>query len=247
MFTVLDLFSGIGGFSLGLERTGQFKTVAFCEIDPFCQKVLTKHWPTVPIHSDIKKLNACELPSNIDVICGGFPCQDISLAGTGEGLDGLRSGLWKEYARIIREVQPKYVIMENVAALLVRGVDRILGDLAKIGYDAEWDCFPTGLPFGHRRNRFWIVAYPCGSRLSNRSASRKNDAFAKKFFSGGRFTKLFTHTFPKEKWADRPLLGRGIPRVPNRMDRVRSLGNSINPQVAEYIGKAIISLGVENR
>ena len=108
---VLDLFSGIGGFSLGLERAGM-ETVQFVEIDPFCQKVLAKHWPGVPIHGDITTFRG--EPGSADVICGGFPCQDISSAGKGAGLAGARSVLWFEYARIIGEVRPRYVVVENV-------------------------------------------------------------------------------------------------------------------------------------
>lgn len=138
---VLDLFSGIGGFSLGLERAGGFETVAFCEIEPYCRAVLTKHWPEIPIYEDVRKLTAANLAADgiaVDVICGGFPCQDISLAGKGAGLAGERSGLWRDYARLIGELRPQFVIVENVAALLSRGLGDVLGDLAAIGYDAEW-------------------------------------------------------------------------------------------------------------
>ena len=162
---LLDLFSGIGGFSLGLERSGAFKTVAFCEIEPYCQKVLAKHWPQVPIYDDVRNITAERLSADgirVDAICGGFPCQDISVAGKGAGLEGERSGLWFEYARIISELRPQYVIVENVSALLNRGLNRVLGTLAEIGYDAEWHCIPAsaiGAP--HRRDRVWIVGYPC--------------------------------------------------------------------------------------
>lgn len=158
---VLDLFSGIGGFSLGLERAGM-QTVAFCEIEPFCRKILRKHWPSVPIYEDVTKLTAKQLTTDgisVDVICGGFPCQDISTAGKGAGIEGSRSGLWKEYSRLVGELRPRYVIVENVAALLGRGLDVVLGDLAEIGYDAEWHCIPAsavGAP--HRRDRVWIIA-----------------------------------------------------------------------------------------
>jgi DNA (cytosine-5)-methyltransferase 1 len=161
---VLDLFSGIGGFSLGLERTGGFETVAFCEIDPFCRKVLAKHWPRVKQYEDVRELTAERLGSDgisVDVICGGFPCQDISTAGRGAGIGGERSGLWKEYARLIGELRPIYLVVENVAALLGRGLGDVLGDLAEIGFDAEWHCIPAaaiGAP--HRRDRIWIVAHP---------------------------------------------------------------------------------------
>ena len=165
---VLDLFSGIGGFSIGLERAGM-KTVAFCEIDKKAQLVLKKHWPDVPVFEDVSTLTKGLLDERgitVDVICGGFPCQDISYAGAGAGIEGERSGLWSEYARLIGELRPRYVIVENVSALLSRGLDRVLGDLAQIGYDAEWHCIPAsavGAP--HRRDRIWIVAYPrhgCG-------------------------------------------------------------------------------------
>jgi len=220
---VLDLFSGIGGFSLGLERAGM-RTVAFCEIDPYCRRVLARHWPDVPVYDDVRTLTAarltadgiiprtpdpkqrCLCPSGeswngwlqrrdhladatgqrleiaefqrsssrqrprssiqgIDLICGGFPCQDISVAGKGAGIGGERSGLWSEYARIIGEVRPKYVLVENVAALLGRGIERVLGDLAALGYDAEWHCIPAsavGAP--HRRDRVWIIAHANSGR-----------------------------------------------------------------------------------
>jgi DNA (cytosine-5)-methyltransferase 1 len=159
---LLDLFSGIGGFSLGLERSGFFRTVAFCEIEPFPRRVLKKHWPDVPIYEDVRTLNSAALRRDgiaIDAICGGFPCQDISVAGKGAGLAGERSGLWSEYARIIGELRPRIIIVENVAALLGRGLERVLGDLAALGFDAEWHCIPAsavGAP--HRRDRLWIVA-----------------------------------------------------------------------------------------
>ena len=176
MMRLLDLFSGIGGFSVGLERAG-FQTVAFCEIDPFCQCVLKKHWPRIPIYDDIRSLTAERLTADgiaVDVISGGFPCQDISVAGPGAGINGARSGLWTHYARIIGEVRPRYAVMENVSALLGRGLERVLGDLAEIGYDAEWHCIPAaavGAP--HRRDRVWIVAYPGRDTIRDESGRRR--------------------------------------------------------------------------
>jgi len=157
---VLDLFSGIGGFSLGLERTGGFETVAFCEIDKKARQVLKKHWKDVPIFEDVTTLRGDQI-GTVDVICGGFPCQDISLAGRGAGLEGERSGLWFEFHRLIKEIRPQWVIAENVSALRSRGLDAVLRSLAEIGYDAEWHCIPAaaiGAP--HQRDRIWIVAYP---------------------------------------------------------------------------------------
>lgn len=169
---LLDLFSGIGGMSLGLERSGGFETVAFCEIEEFPRKVLNKHWPEVPIYDDVRTLTAERLAADgitVNAICGGFPCQDISVAGKRGGIaDGTRSGLWSEFARLIGELRPQFVLVENVANLLSgpsekRGgwFGRVLGDLAECGYDAEWENIPAaavGAP--HRRQRVWIIAYP---------------------------------------------------------------------------------------
>lgn len=159
MYRILDIFSGIGGFSLGLEKSGM-ETVAFCEINPFCQKVLNKHWPSIPLFSDITSLSKTYLPQ-IDIIAGGFPCQDISVAGKQKGITAKRSGLWKEFARLINEIRPKYAIIENVANLRSQGLISVLQDLWKIGYNAEWHCIPASA-FGapHRRDRIWIIAYP---------------------------------------------------------------------------------------
>ncbi len=169
---VLDLFAGIGGFTLGLERAG-FETAAFCEIDPYAQKVLAKHWPGVPIYDDVRTITAERLASDgigVDVITGGFPCQDISVAGHQAGLAGERSGLWSECARLLREVRPRYAIFENVTNLLTgeRGdwFKRVLWDISEVGYDAEWHCIPASqLGAHHHRDRIWIIAYPHGNAL----------------------------------------------------------------------------------
>src|SRR5690348_6621312 len=139
------------------------KTVAFCEIDPYCRAVLRKHWPEVPCYEDVRTLTADALSRDgvaVDVICGGFPCQDVSHAGKRAGLEGARSGLWSEYARLIGELRPRFIVVENVAGLLSLGMGDVLGDLAALGYDTTWDCIPAsavGAP--HRRDRVWIVAY----------------------------------------------------------------------------------------
>lgn len=163
---LLDLFSGIGGFSLGLERSGAFETVAFCEVDPFCRAVLAQRWPGVRIYDDVRLLTGDTLAGDgiaVDAICGGFPCQDLSFAGRRAGLEGARSGLWSEYARLIGEIRPRFVVVENVPGLLSLGMGAVLGDLAALGYDAVWDCVPAsavGAP--HRRDRVWIVAHANG-------------------------------------------------------------------------------------
>jgi len=264
---VLDLFSGVGGFSLGLERTGGFETVAFCEIDPFCRQVLAKHWPGVKQYDDIRNLSVGQLRADgiaVDVLCGGFPCQDISIAGLGEGLDGARSGLWSEYARLIGELRPRFVLVENVSALLARGLDRVLGSLAALGFDAEWHCIPAsavGAP--HERDRVWIVAYPnSGQRFEPLGAVRAGwDAFGR---SGevvadadqsdinrwhgnvqvGRLAlegKIADDGYARRaQWGAEPAVGRVAHGVPNRVDRVGSLGNAVVPQIPEIIGHAIL-------
>ena len=266
---VLDLFSGIGGFSLGLERAGM-RTVAFCEIDPFCRRVLAKHWPDVPVYDDVRTLTAARVGSCgqfIDVICGGFPCQDISFAGKGAGIGGERSGLWSEYARIIGEVRPKYVIVENVAALLGRGLERVLGDLAALGFDAEWHCIPAsavGAP--HRRDRVWIVAHSDangngtlkqtykairqferrGEDVSdtdfNRLETSANDGILRLETDNSRNSRYLcpSSLSRDEWWLIEPDVGRVANGVPARVDRLRSLGNAVIPQIPEIIGRAII-------
>ena len=159
--TVGSLFSGIGMFDLGFERAG-CEIRWQVEIDPFCRAVLAKHWPGVTRYADICTLHAPE-PAWVDILCGGFPCQDISDAGTRLGLAGSRSGLWREFRRLIGELRPRFVVVENTAALLHpgRGMGVVLGDLAALGYDAEWDCLPLAA-FGapHLRDRVLLVAYP---------------------------------------------------------------------------------------
>jgi DNA (cytosine-5)-methyltransferase 1 len=249
---ILDLFSGIGGFSLGLERTGGFRTVAFCEIDPYCRAVLTKHWPGIPIHGDIREFQGI----SAEVICGGFPCTDISSAGGKVGIGGERSGLWKEQARIIGRVRPKYVIVENVSALLARGLGNVLGDLAALGYDAEWHCISAasiGAP--HGRDRIWIIGYPNEGGQSgypvNAEASRMppHVADAKcglgplgRYLAGDGWQQELVAGNP---WGSAPedqpdFLGVDD-GLPSRMDRLRSIGNSIVPQIAEMIGHAILA------
>ena len=166
---VLDLFAGIGGFSLGLERAGM-ETVAFCEIEDYPRKVLAKHWPGVPIYEDVKELTSEKLRADgiigIDVITAGFPCQDISVAGKGAGIEGERSGLFYEIIRLIGDLRkagqpPKFVVLENVAAILNRGLGEVLIGLESVGYDCEWHCIPAShLGAPHRRDRWWCVCYP---------------------------------------------------------------------------------------
>lgn len=162
MLTVGSLFSGAGLCDLGLHWAG-LKHQWFCEIDPFCRAVLARHWPGVPIHSDVAALKGPELPP-VDVLVGGFPCQDVSSAGSRAGVKiGTRSGLWYEYARLIGEIRPRYAIIENVRGLLSLGIEDVLQNLAEIGYDAEWEVLPAAaLGAPHHRERVFVVAYPIG-------------------------------------------------------------------------------------
>ena len=157
-----SLFSGVGGLELGLEWAGVGHTVWQVEKDPYARAVLAKHWPDATRYDDVCTVGAHNLEP-VDVICGGFPCQDISYAGKGAGLAGARSGLWYEFARIVGELGPRFVVVENVAALLTRGIDAVLGTLADLGYDAEWSTLrasDVGAP--HRRERVFLVAYARG-------------------------------------------------------------------------------------
>jgi DNA (cytosine-5)-methyltransferase 1 len=236
---LLDLFSGIGGFSLGLERSGYFETVAFCEIEPYCRQVLAKHWPEVLCYEDVRTLTAEVLAADrieVDAICGGFPCQDISFAGAGAGLAGERSGLWSEIRRLVGELRPKFVIVENVSALLGRGLGTVLGDLASLGYDAEWHCIPAsavGAP--HRRDRVWIIAHPVGvglqrqGKLINAVRSEK-DAY--------READWLVHAFQNDALPF--VCGRhdGFPRRVAEY-QMHALGNAVVPQIPQMIGDAI--------
>jgi DNA (cytosine-5)-methyltransferase 1 len=173
--TVGSLFSGIGGLELGLERTGGFRTIWHCEIEPYPSAILAERWPGVPNLGDITKVDWAEV-IRPDVLCGGFPCQDISNAGKRAGIGGEKSGLWKHYLKAIGELRPRYVLAENVAALVNRGLDVVLADLAALRYDAEWDIISAasvGAP--HLRERIFIVAYsdfcrPCRNNPESRTA-----------------------------------------------------------------------------
>ena len=158
---LIDTFSGIGGFSYAAEKlVGGFKTVAFVECEPFCQKVLKKHWPHVEQFHDIRTYNP--EPYSADVICGGFPCQSISNAGKREGItETSESGLWYELYRVICLLRPRYVVLENVSAILSKGLGIVLGNLAEAGYCCEYACIPATFIKGacHQRDRWWLVAY----------------------------------------------------------------------------------------
>ena len=232
----LSLFAGIGGIDLGLERAGM-RCVGQVEIDPFCRRVLAKHWPDVPKFDDVRTFTKDSISERIDLIAGGFPCQDISNAGHKLGLDGARSGLWGEYRRIIREVRPRFVLVENVAALLVRGIDRVLGDLATLGFDAEWSVLSAcALGAPHTRERVFIIAHANGGELRTPRTS-KDQAW-----STGLHKCCASEAGRVENWwAMEPepcSVAYGLPGI---VDQLRPFGNVVVPQVAEFIGRAILA------
>jgi DNA (cytosine-5)-methyltransferase 1 len=218
---VLDLFSGIGGFSLGLERAGM-RTVAFCEIDPYCRRVLAKHWPGVPCYDDIRTFRGTEC-GPVDVVCGGWPCQTFSTAARGRNV---HPDMWPEFFRIVRTARPAWVVAENVPGAL-DGLDGIRGDLRRAGYSTAAVVCDTALPERQRaRMRAIIVAHADSdgeSRLSlHAEASRiRKDA-----------TGVW-EPFPGTMGMD--------DGVPSRVDRLRALGNAVVPQIPEMIGRAIMA------
>ena len=243
----LDLFSGIGGFALGAYWAGmRFNGHYFSEVDDYATRVYQQRFPdSVPL-GDIRNIRGADLPAGDWIIAGGFPCQDISIAGKGAGLAGERSGLWYEYARIIGELQPRYAIMENVGALAFRGLDSVLGSLAEIGYDAEWqDIRASEMGAPHKRERLWILAYP---NESGRNASRQREIhICKPDETEG------TRPFPSYRKGDLSILRsqytdeiraryyRGSNGISETMDRLECLGNSIVPQIAELIFSGIMA------
>ncbi len=234
-YKVLDLFAGIGGFSLGLERTGRFETVAFCEIEPFPQKVLRKHWPEVPIYDDITTADFGPV-GPVDLVAAGFPCQDVSLAGEGSGLAGERSGLFWHILRAVRMVGRPKLLLENVAALLDRGLGSVLGAFSQIGYDAEWHCIPASyVGAWHKRDRVWVLAHPNEKHVQGRSPEP--------VLGQPDLSRQLSRGF--EEWRGRSDLPesrfyRASDGVPNRVDRTDACGNAVVPQIPELIGRAIM-------
>ena len=264
---VLDLFSGIGGFSVGLEATGKFKTIGFCEQDKFCQKILRKHWNDVPIYEDIKKLDARKIKA--DVVVGGFPCQSISIAGKQKGKDDDRF-LFPEMLRVIKEVQPRWIIGENVSNLVNISDGQILqgihNDLEACGFEVQtFNISASSQGAWHKRSRVWIVASNTNSRLSigenekiqTRGITFNNGSSADVSDSNNIRTQIQTqreHTSikmlritSKESWWQIKSKLCGVPDgvqyelYPDRANRIKALGNSIVPQIVNEIGKAIIA------
>lgn len=264
----LDLFSGIGGFALAARNVG-WQTVGFCENEPFCQAVLRKHWPNVPIYDDARTLDGWTVGA-VDVITGGYPCQPFSLAGKRRGKGDDRH-LWPAFARLIRELRPSWIVGENVAGHISMGLDDVLSDLEGLGY--AWEAFvipAVAVDAKHRRDRVWIVAHPNrvayanGEWQSQPSGSKPDEwrrvgdgsqdvshanrkgfsdicgSEAKRGFLGdGTSGDGYFGDGERFCWSAEPRVGRVAHGVPRRVDRLRALGNAIVPQVAEVIFRAI--------
>lgn len=236
MPTFGSLFSGIGGLDLGLERAG-WECRWQVEIDEWCRRVLERHWPTVPKHGAIEMVEA-EALEIVDLICGGFPCQPASKAGGRSGADDSR-WLWPELARILRALRPPYALLENVTGLLtVNGggaFGEVLGDLASLGYSVEWDCLPArALGAPHQRDRLFVLAYPHGDgpilpSLQDLPVERREPP--QLAADSGAW------------WASEPDVGRVVNGIPTKLDerRIGGLGNAVVPQVAEWIGRRLMS------
>lgn len=286
---ILDLFSGIGGFSYAAERlVGGFETVAFCEIDPYCQKILKKHWPDVPIHNDVRRLadEADGYRGLVDVVCGGYPCQPFSLASSNRKGQEDDRHLWPEMLRIVKAARPRFVIGENVAGHITLGLDTVLSDLAQQNYTARAFVIPAcAKDAKHRRDRVFVVGHTehyglsatevRGSNAKDEGRPQKGQKQAKQFKGTGRPTSdavlentasIKCNTRPEKqeslremqenrgkrnhscrsskaqigsRWEPEPRILRMAYGIPNRVDRIRSLGNSIVPQVVAEIFIAI--------
>jgi len=272
---VLDLFSGIGGFSLGLERTGSFETIAFCEYEPFPRAVLAKHWPDVPCFPDVRTLKGTDIDGTVDVICGGYPCQPFSTAGQRRGKEDDRH-LWPEFSRLVAELRPSWVIGENVAGHISMGLDDVLSDLEGQGYACRTFVIPAcAVDAPHRRDRVWTVAYCAqlqrdGSRKhrkqGKRQVSKSGERGGAEFVANTNNPRLQGRSqardargkwswrneqperrsdLPRAAWLFEPDVGRVANGVPRRVDRLKALGNAVVPQIPEMIGRAILAAELE--
>jgi len=280
----LDLFSGIGGFSLGLEATGGFETKAFCDIEKYPRQVLQKHWPHVKQYEDIKELNYERLKADgidsIDIITGGYPCQPFSIAGRQKGEQDPRH-LWPEYFRLVKELRPTWVIGENVSGHIKLGLDTVIEDLESEDYSVRpFSISASSIGANHQRERIWILAHSRRSqwpraqlRGENENETRKENAnqhqrssspsssdvantnderLQRQWQSRNQFTSNFNsscessdegqRTMGQGWWESEPNMGRVAHGIPKRVDRLKSLGNSLVPQIPYYIGKTILEV-----
>jgi DNA (cytosine-5)-methyltransferase 1 len=231
--TVGSLFAGIGGFDLAASRVWGWDCVRWqVEVDPWCQRVLAKHWPEATRYGDIREVDGGDLEP-VELVCCGFPCQDISRQNVaGRGIDGERSGLWLHAARLIGVLRPRIVIVENVADLLHRGLGRVLGDLAALGFDAEWHCIPASA-FGapQIRDRVWVIAHPPTGRMEGvcaRPLLRSSEFSWFEDVGGAAGLRERPDVFA-------PRLCRAFNGLPDQVERIKGLGNAVVPQVAERL------------
>jgi DNA-cytosine methyltransferase len=236
MLKVLSLFSGIGMFDYGLEKAGM-KTIAFCEIDPAAQNILRKHWPNTPIFPDINNLKGSDI-GPVDVIVGGYPCTGHSVAGLKKGLDNEESKLWTQYRRLIQEIQPKYIIIENSANLRTTGLGQVIKDLGEIGYMGEWHIIPSAAVGGvSRRERIYIIAYRDGVRLFEETDASKEEK--QKWWAE-------TRTRIGSEWAGESEPGRIYPGHTEGLDerrrkaRIKLCGMSLDWRIPFLIGSRIL-------
>lgn len=234
VLSIGSLFSGIGGLELGLEWAGLGPVLWQVEKDEFCRRVLAKHWPEVPRYEDVRSVRASQLPV-VDIICGGFPCQDVSSAGIGGGLSAPRSGLWFEFWRIVKESSPRFVVVENVASGKARWLRRVRHHLHMLGYRTRSlgiAARDVGAP--HNRKRVFVVAYSDAELGEARDGHQQDGA--------GPLQPSGSGECDTPSWAfleNRSQTGGDADGVPRRMDRVASLGNAVVPQCAQVVGEVI--------
>ena len=234
--THLDLFSGIGGFALAAGWAG-FETVGFCDNEPYAQAVLKKHWPNVPIHGDIKALDGTAY-RGVTLLTGGFPCQPFSCAGKQRGKDDDRY-LWPQMLRVIQEARPAWIVGENVVGIIGLALDQVCSDLEAEGYEVEPIIIPAcGVDAQHRRNRVWIMANSNNKGLQGHWGSK--ECGSQLFIREGGDAK-------QKEWLAEPNVGRVANGIPNRVDRIKGLGNAIVPQVASEIIRCINKIMEDNK
>lgn len=233
--THLDLFSGIGGFAIAAQSAG-YETIGFCEIDKYATKVLKKHWPNIPNYGDIKNIKGV----TCDLITGGFPCQPFSVAGKRRGSKDDRH-LWPEMLRVIGESKPAWVIGENVPGIINMELDRVLSDLESIGYSV-WPFVIPACAIGsfHRRNRVWIVASNTHYQRREGGVGGMCEVSPDGYASSSSFQRAWS-PWSKNSLSS-PRICRAVDGIPNRMDRLKGLGNAIVPQVAYELIKMISTI-----
>lgn len=265
----LDLFSGIGGFSIALRQW--VRTVAYCERDAYSQTVLLSRMASgelerAPIWDDVTSLRWSMLP-NIDMVFGGFPCQDISVAGRGSGLAGERSGLYTHIERLVEETKPTFVFLENVPAIRTRGLSRVVWGLSSLGYDCRWtvvSAASVGAP--HKRDRWFLLAYADSKNIREQQGWGSGSDWEREVQSGLNGTKEFVantasigsttgtrrsrepqrraeNPLAKDWWSLEPDVGRVAHGVPSRVDRIKCLGNAVVPLQARKAFEILIGNG----